>query len=199
MAETVVLLLENGSNFENRNILGYWFQICKIFSAKKSLKFCLILGNVYSTLREKCPYSELYWSVFSLIRTENGEKSLRFQSEWGKIRTRITPNTNTFHAVKFSSHQFNYGIHQHEFIFNLIYSLTFIFKSPVKNDIAERWSTFFHFSSNFCSSEIFLWFTFVILLFSNLVYFLFFFYLSYFCETMKPRIYFVPAEYFMLH
>ena len=25
------------------------------------------------TLREKCPYSELFWSIFSLIRTEYGE------------------------------------------------------------------------------------------------------------------------------
>ena len=43
------------------------------------------------TLRKKCPYSELFWSVFSRIRTEYGE--IR------KMRTRITPNTNTFHAV----------------------------------------------------------------------------------------------------
>ena len=26
-----------------------------------------------STLREKCPYSELFWSAFSRIRTEYGE------------------------------------------------------------------------------------------------------------------------------
>ena len=34
-----------------------------------------------TTLRKKCPYSELFWS------------------ERGKIRTRITPNTDTFYAV----------------------------------------------------------------------------------------------------
>ena len=33
------------------------------------------------TLREKCPDSELFWS------------------ECGKTQTRITPNTDTFHAV----------------------------------------------------------------------------------------------------
>ena len=27
-----------------------------------------------SSLREKCPYSELSWSVFSRIRTEYGER-----------------------------------------------------------------------------------------------------------------------------
>ena len=36
------------------------------------------------SLREKCPYSELFWSVFSRIP---------------KMRTRITPNTDTFYAV----------------------------------------------------------------------------------------------------
>ena len=52
-----------------------------------------------STLREKCPYSEFFWSVFSRIRTEYGV-SLRIQSECGKIRTRKTPNTDTFHVVQ---------------------------------------------------------------------------------------------------
>ena len=52
-------------------------------------------------LREKCPYSELFWSVFSQICTEYKEirRSLRIQSECGKIRTRTTPNTDTFNAV----------------------------------------------------------------------------------------------------
>ena len=34
-----------------------------------------------SSLRKNCPYSELFWS------------------EYGKIRNRITPNTDTFHVV----------------------------------------------------------------------------------------------------
>ena len=41
------------------------------------------------SLRKKCPYSELFSSVFFRIWTEYGE---RIQSEWGKKRTRITPN-----------------------------------------------------------------------------------------------------------
>ena len=60
-----------------------------------------------STLRETCPYSEFFWSMFSRIRTKYGEirsmerygLSLHFQSECGKIRTRKAPNTDTFHAV----------------------------------------------------------------------------------------------------
>ena len=45
---------------------------------------------VKSALRKKCPYSDLFWSTFS-----------RIQSEWGKMRTRITPNTDAFYAVLF--------------------------------------------------------------------------------------------------
>ena len=49
-------------------------------------------------MRKKCPYLDLFWSAFPLIRTEYGV-SLSIPSECGKIRARITPNTNTFHAV----------------------------------------------------------------------------------------------------
>ena len=46
-------------------------------------------------------YSKLIWSVFSRIRTEYRQMQniSRFQSKCGKIRTRITPNTDTFYAV----------------------------------------------------------------------------------------------------
>ena len=50
------------------------------------------------SLREKCPYLELFWSAFSRKRTEYCV-SLCIQSEHGKIRTRITPNMDTFYAV----------------------------------------------------------------------------------------------------
>ena len=39
-------------------------------------------------LPERCPYSEFYWSIFVRNRTEHGE-----------IRSRKTPNTNTFYGV----------------------------------------------------------------------------------------------------
>ena len=54
-----------------------------------------------SALREKFPYWEFCWSVFSRIRTEYGE-ILRIQSKCGKIKTRKTPNMDTFHAVSSS-------------------------------------------------------------------------------------------------
>ena len=49
-------------------------------------------------LHRKSSYSELFWSVFSRIWTEYGEM-LRIQSNCVKIRTRITPNKDTFDAV----------------------------------------------------------------------------------------------------
>ena len=48
-----------------------------------------------------CPHSEIFWSVFSRIRTEYGELRgiFRIQSEWGEIRTRKSPNKDFFYAV----------------------------------------------------------------------------------------------------
>ena len=55
----------------------------------------LFLRNPKMTLlREKCMYSEFFWSVFSRIRTE-------YQSECGKILTRKTPNTDTSRSMLF--------------------------------------------------------------------------------------------------
>ena len=59
-------------------------------------------------MRKKCLFSELFWTVFSHIRTKYAEirsvspysVSVRIESERGKIRTRITPNTDTLPAVK---------------------------------------------------------------------------------------------------
>ena len=53
-------------------------------SVKEKGKFCLLI------LREKCPYSEFFWSVFSLIRIEYGE-ILRFS---GPYSVRMRENTD---------------------------------------------------------------------------------------------------------
>ena len=52
------------------------------------LKNCHIGFLKHLPLRKKRPYSELFWSVFFRMR-ENA----------GKMRTRITPNTDSFYAV----------------------------------------------------------------------------------------------------
>ena len=54
--------------------------------------------NFNLALREKCPYSELFRSAFWL-NTEKYTVSLRIYSEYREIRTWITPNMETFHAV----------------------------------------------------------------------------------------------------
>ena len=61
-------------------------------------------------LRKKCRYLELFWPVFSCIRTEYGEYSvsLRIQSECREMQTRITPNMDTVHAVLFTIEKLHY-------------------------------------------------------------------------------------------
>ena len=51
-------------------------------------------------LREKYPYSELFWSAFSAfgLNTERYSVSLRIQCECGKMRTRIAPNCRFSYA-----------------------------------------------------------------------------------------------------
>ena len=54
--------------------------------------------STHDKLREKCPYSELFWSEFSRIRTEYGEILCTSPySVWiWEIRTRTTLTTDTF-------------------------------------------------------------------------------------------------------
>ena len=66
-------------------------------------RFCFSSSEIYKTsLPEKCSYSDFFWSVFSRILTEYGQRysaSLRIQSKCWKIRTRKTLNTDTFYSV----------------------------------------------------------------------------------------------------
>ena len=52
-------------------------------------KIILSQNDGIKPYEKNCPYSELFWSAFS-----------RIQSECGEMRTKITANTDTFHAVK---------------------------------------------------------------------------------------------------
>ena len=52
------------------------------------------------SLREKCPYSELFLYLFSACGL-NTKRSLRIQSKYEKIWTRITPNVDIYYAVVF--------------------------------------------------------------------------------------------------
>ena len=79
----------------------YW--PAKILSFYYIMPFNYKIKSHFSNLilRKRCPYSELFWSVFSRfgLNMERSEVSLRIQSECGKMWTRITPNTDNFYAV----------------------------------------------------------------------------------------------------
>ena len=62
-----------------------------------------------SSLRKKCPFSELFWPAFSRIfpySDEYGEirsispYSVRMRENVGKTRSKITPNMDTFQCVR---------------------------------------------------------------------------------------------------
>ena len=52
-----------------------------------------------STLREKIPSSEFFWSVFSRILTEICSLYIGIQYKCGKMQTRKSANMKTFYAV----------------------------------------------------------------------------------------------------
>ena len=62
---------------------------------------CSVSKSGWVPLHGKCLYSELFWSVFSALglNMENYRINLHIQSECGKVWTRKTSNTDTFHAV----------------------------------------------------------------------------------------------------
>ena len=80
-------------------------QLRSIVSTKNviELNFLLLPFLVHLTLREKCRYSEFFWSIFFRIWTDaqRYSESLRIQSECMKIRTRKTPNADIFRAMSF--------------------------------------------------------------------------------------------------
>ena len=76
-------------------------RVCKnpfsrIFFSVKCLKYWKDCVHYIKALRKKIPYSEFFWYVFYSVY-------LRIQSECGKIRTRKTPSTDTFCAVKINN------------------------------------------------------------------------------------------------
>ena len=82
-----------------------WDQLYLILSRKKTSEK---EKWIHQTLPKKSPYSELFWSAFSPhflafgLNTERYGVSLRIKSECGKMRTAITPNTDTFYGVSFT-------------------------------------------------------------------------------------------------
>ena len=69
---------------------GFWLLLYA------DLVFLLLNSETYS--EAYCIYSEIYF-IHTDIHCVKRSISLRIQSECGKVRTRITPNTDTFYAV----------------------------------------------------------------------------------------------------
>ena len=68
---------------------------------KINLEWCLSTNFTHCVKSARIRnYFGPYFPAFGL-NAERYSVSLRPQSEWGKIRTRITPNTGTFYAVTF--------------------------------------------------------------------------------------------------
>ena len=88
---TKMQFLINSSFRIYQKVLEWKGLVLRIFSKERNQNRCW-------TLRKKCPYLELFWSVF-VLNTGRYFVYLRIKPEWGKIRARITPNRNTFYAV----------------------------------------------------------------------------------------------------
>ena len=88
---------------------------------------------ILNLLRKKCPYSELFWSAFSRIRTEYDRHfvSIRIQWECGKIRNTITPNMRTFNVPKYSAQ---------DCLENFILLFTLLKKTPISEKLPYYWS-----------------------------------------------------------
>ena len=87
------------------------FSFFKVISYKKTVRLRATTRDCnWLSLRKKSPYSGLLWSAFFRHFPVFGLNTkrysvflhsvcLRIQSECGEMRTRITPNTETFYAV----------------------------------------------------------------------------------------------------
>ena len=93
-------------------------------------------SHITQSLREKCPYSKFFWSVFFRIWTEYGV-SLLIQFKCGKIQTRKTPNADTFPAVNISRSKGNQAT---KFGLLIEYGMTNIFLEKSKTKLGGETS-----------------------------------------------------------
>ena len=103
--------------------------------------------STVSTLRQRATKSQHF--AFSRIRTEYGEiRSI--QSKCGEMRTRITPNTDTFHAVVFKLLRGTLGNIRDKSIRNLISELRFLLKHVDKKHNEVVFAKCFDLSGHHC-------------------------------------------------
>ena len=106
---------------EQLKTLNWWRSLIRVLNVWKRSHFISVKLNdvneikliqrfvcsfLIKSLRKKCPYSKFFWSVFSQFWTEY--KKIRSISpysrkygirEFEKIRTKKTPNADTFHSA----------------------------------------------------------------------------------------------------
>ena len=80
-------------------VTGFWN--CMTGIQMLCLCFVYLLKWGWLPLHKKCPYSELFWSIFSRIQTKYVEiQSISLYSvRMLENTTRATPNTDTFYAL----------------------------------------------------------------------------------------------------
>ena len=78
---------------------------------------CFCYYNSFLSLRKKCPYSELFWSVFSRIRTEYGE-ILRISPY--SVRMRENTDQNNSECGHFSRRSI--GLSSQDYWFTIIFT-----------------------------------------------------------------------------
>ena len=91
---------QNGAQ-DFKNLLAFQKQkICKTLKQFTYLLVHMVTNHCVKSVRI-WSYSGPYFPAFGL-NTERCSVSLRIQSECGKMRTGITPNTDIFYAVNFT-------------------------------------------------------------------------------------------------
>ena len=80
---------------QKSSILNIWVLNTPLNTGQLKIKNCVKRVPMWN-------HSGPYFPVFGL-NTKRYSVSLRIQSECGKIRTRITPNTDAFHAMKITT------------------------------------------------------------------------------------------------
>ena len=89
--QTYLPILLKQDSIRGKGVIFFKFQD---ISQNNHISQRLLVTVLIFFYRKKCPYSKLFWPAFPHIRTEYGEIL--------HIRTRATPNTDTFYAVCFS-------------------------------------------------------------------------------------------------
>ena len=124
------------SNLHRRRWVGWWksksFDNYHFSSSPNPISFiaCVKSDRIRS-------YSGPYFLAFGL-NMEKYSVSFRIQSECGKIQTRITPNTDTFHAVDGKPNEFPTLINHQKNLIKAVASENREFRTTVCLKIHER-------------------------------------------------------------